>query len=84
MTLYIIGNDDLDMWWKEEIGLDVVEQPIFICHTLDPSAGLEIMRVLSPSLLPVALLADTCWMLVRVFLVLQCHRRVRKSGRLVL
>ena len=64
-SFHIICNDCLDTWWKEVIGLDIVEQPLVICCTSDPSAGLDSMHVLSSSMLPVAVLAGTCWVLVR-------------------
>ena len=46
-------------------GLDI-EQPLVICCTLDPSAGLDSMHVPSSSMLTVTVLAGTCWVLVRV------------------
>ena len=61
----IIGNDDLDMWWKEVLGLDIIEQPLVTCCALDLSAGLDSAHVLSSATLPDVVLAGTCWVLVR-------------------
>jgi hypothetical protein len=62
----IIGNDDLDTWWKEVIGLDIIEQPLVTCCALDLSAGLDSAHVPSSAMLPDVVLAGTCWVLVRV------------------
>jgi hypothetical protein len=81
-SFHIIGYDDLHAWWKEAIGLDIVEQPSVISCTSDLSAGLDIMHVVPSSTLPVVL-SGMCWVLLRV--VRYCSTpRERKSGRMAL